>query len=446
MKADKLIEAFEFLDEKYIDEADPEKAKPFRALRKSLTLRRLTLAACLCLATVILLGVMLPMLRRNTVTEPPIYENAQFTADDIAAFFDAKNDSISTSSYTKVYVPSADYLDICPIPTEEYIAVYRNFMTEKPLSEDELREFTDDVLSRFAAEVKTSMPEYSIEKEMWSEDEYLRTDLLDSGNMDGYYFSSMQTSDRNSISLSARGDDASLCLGGVYIEVDQRITDEEIAASIGKVKDKVLSVFGVSYPDTKIVREYDGYSDKGCVWLTVYFYDESAHPINSLSEAPVSDYVSISFDNRKNHAGDIVSDGVLDQVNLSYTRFRADADVILKAEKRVRMLTPAEAEELLYRGYVFGGHSCSLCMAAQDKVDFKGYDFVDLTYVFDYDPYGGDVTGVPFYRFYKEIGESKNGNIIYAMTYVPAVEVEGYLEYFESQKNKHGTSDTVLIG
>lgn len=441
MKADKLIEAFEFLDEKYIDEASPEKAKPFRTLKKRLILRRLTLAACICLITAIMLGVTLPMLRSDGGI--PIYDDAQFTADEIAAFFGEKNDGTATSSYTKVYYPSAEYLNLSEIPTDGYITVYKNQSTEKPLSDDELREFTDDVLSRFASEVKRSVPEYSIEKEAWSEYEYLRTDILDSDNMDGYYFSSMQTSDRNSISLSAWGYDASLRLGGVYIEVDQRMTDEEIAASIGVVKDNVLSVFGVSYPDTKIVREYDSCSDKGCVWLTVYFYDESAHPINSLSDAPVSDYVSISFDNRQNHAGDIVSDGVLDQVNLSYTSFRADADVILKAEKRVRMLTPAEAEELLYRGYVFGNHVCELCMASQDEVDFEGYDFAELTYIINYDDDGRATGALPFYRFYKQIGRSQNGNLTYAVTHVPAVEVTGYREYFEKQKESHRSSDTV---
>ena len=77
-------------------------------------------------------------------------------------------------------------------------------------------------------------------------------------------------------------------------------------------------------------------------------------------------------------------------------------------------------------------------MMAQGKVDFEGYDFVDIEYVFGYEYETGNPTvGIPFYAFYKNIGTSENGNTIYAKTYVPAVQVSGYDEYFESQKDNH---------
>ena len=75
---------------------------------------------------------------------------------------------------------------------------------------------------------------------------------------------------------------------------------------------------------------------------------------------------------------------------------------------------------MLYNGYVFGGHSCPLCMLAQDKIDFEGYDFVDIEYVFEYSNKNETPSiGIPFYAFYKNIGTSENGNTIYAKTYVP---------------------------
>lgn len=95
-----------------------------------------------------------------------------------------------------------------------------------------------------------------------------------------------------------------------------------------------------------------------------------------------------------------------------------------------------EAERLLYSGYVFGGHTCPFCMAEQKKVDFHGYDFVGLEYIFSMDDRKG-TEAVPFYAFYKKIGTAGNGNLIYARTYVPAFAVSGYREYFEKQKEAH---------
>ena len=66
-------------------------------------------------------------------------------------------------------------------------------------------------------------------------------------------------------------------------------------------------------------------------------------------------------------------------------------------------------------------------MENQEKIVFDSYDCVDIEYV----------SGMPFYVFYKNIGKSKNGNLIYAKTYVAAIEVSGYDEYFERQKENH---------
>jgi hypothetical protein len=112
-------------------------------------------------------------------------------------------------------------------------------------------------------------------------------------------------------------------------------------------------------------------------------------------------------------------------------------DVVANAKR----ISISEAEALLYNGYVFGGHSCPLCMLAQDKIDFEGYDFVDIEYVFEYSNKNGTPSiWIPFYACYKNIGTSENGNTIYAKTYVAAIEVSGYEEYFEGQKGKHQNS------
>ena len=101
------------------------------------------------------------------------------------------------------------------------------------------------------------------------------------------------------------------------------------------------------------------------------------------------------------------------------------------------MITLDQAEELLYKGYVFGGHSCELCMLMQEKVSFEGYDYVDVEYQYDNEEH--PTVAIPFYAFYKNIGTAQNGNTIYAKTLVCAIELSGYNEYFESQIEKHSS-------
>ena len=146
------------------------------------------------------------------------------------------------------------------------------------------------------------------------------------------------------------------------------------------------------------------------------------------------EYICISFDNYSNYAGDTVSDGILTKAVIYYSKARDNSDEYSLAAK-IKTISLQEAEALLYKGYVFGGHSCPLCMAMQDKISFEDYDYVDIQYVFGYD-YALDkpTFSLPFYAFYKKIGTSENGNSIYAQTYVSAVKVSGYDEYFEDQK------------
>ena len=123
---------------------------------------------------------------------------------------------------------------------------------------------------------------------------------------------------------------------------------------------------------------------------------------------------------------------------VTYRKHRAGVSNMFQHITNAKMISLEDAEVLLYNGYVFGGHSCSLCMAMQDKISFYGYDFVDIDYLTgNISQDSEEVFCIPFYAFYKEIGTSENGNLIYAKTYVPAIEVSGYKEYFESQKANH---------
>ena len=184
------------------------------------------------------------------------------------------------------------------------------------------------------------------------------------------------------------------------------------------------------------MRSFDSYSEYGADFITIYFYDEGAHYLNSLRGTPISDYISISFDNNMNYSDDIVSDSILTVANVRYCQSRIDVNETYALVAMAKKISVSEAEALLYNGYVFGGHVCKWCMEAQSKISFEGYDFVDIEYKFGYEN-AKPTDGIPFYAFYKNIGQSENGNTIYAKTYVPAVQVSGYKEYFESQVDEH---------
>ena len=154
-------------------------------------------------------------------------------------------------------------------------------------------------------------------------------------------------------------------------------------------------------------------------------------------DVPHSDYIQLEFRNYQHSLGGIVSDTILQDVDVRYYQFRTDTKELYPVSKQAATISLQEAEALLYNGYVFGGHSCPLCMSMQEKVDFHNYDFVDIVYLSSYSRDLAPKEFLPFYAFYKKIGTAKNGNEIYALTYVPAIEVSGYEEYFKSQEANH---------
>lgn len=419
------------LVEKYVEQKDRLRQKNKKP--KSVWLRFGAIAACFVL--IVSAVIVVPMLRENNLPDVPTWDTAQYSADEIANLFDAmKLLGVATNAYTKIYVPNSKYLYINNMTNDEYLKVYQRVNTNKELSEAEFQSLIDSILPRLTESLGVSMPQYDIkEEDGYGAGKELSTDL----NIGSYYMWISQTVNSNFFSLGKLGGDRQIVIEGETIQIDQRLSDEEILESIQSIKSKLFSIFNVSFSDAKIIRRFDSYSEYGAELVDIYFYDESAHYLNSLRDRPISDYLYISFNNVANYQGDIVSDGVLKVSSIDYVKNRINVNeeyTVVASEKKI---TISEAEALLYNGYVFGGHSCPLCMRAQDKVSFEGYDFVDIEYVFGYDEEGKLTDGIPFYAFYKNIGKSENGNTIYAKTYVPAVQVSGYEEYFESQKDNH---------
>ena len=451
MKKKEWNEGLNHLDpdliEKHIEQK--EKLRQKKQKTKGIWLRFGAIAACFVL--VLSAVIVVPMLREddpgiipgpgpettdNNRPNIPSWDTAQYSAEDIAKLFDSmKLDGVATNAYTKIYVPDSKYLYIGNMTDDEYLKLYQHTQTDKELNEVELNAFIDAFLPKLAESLDAPIPQYSIKENNYSTGNTLSASV----DIGSYYLSAFQNSQRNSLGLSKSEGNRQIVIDGETIQIDQRLSDEEILDSILSIKNKLFGIFGISFSNAKVVRSFGSYTKHGVERVDIYFYNGSAHELNSSQPRPVTDYICISFDNFSNYSGDIVSDSILTVSSVHYFKNRSDiSDTQYDVVANSRRISISEAEALLYNGYVFGGHSCPLCMLAQDKIDFEGYDFVDIEYVFEYSNKNETPSiGIPFYAFYKNIGTSENGNTIYAKTYVPAIEVSGYKEYFESQKDNH---------
>ena len=434
MKKKEWNEGLDHLDpdlvEKYVEQKDRLRQKNKKS--KTVWLRFGAIAACFML--ILSAVIVVPMLQDNNLPDVPTWDTAQYSAEEIGNLFGLNTyDGVATNAYTTIYVPNSKYLYIGDVPNEEYIDLYQYERTNKKLSKAELQTFTDAFLPKLAESLNATVPQYSIK-----ENDYGYNVLSADIDIGPYRMWTSQNDKRNSFGLSKLKGNRQIVIGGEAIQIDQRLSDEEILESIQSIKNKLFGIFNVSFSDAKVVRRFGSDTEHGAERINIYFYDESAHYLNSIQDTPITDYVYISFDNFDNYSSDLVSDSVLKVSAVYYFKNRNNVSNTPQYEvvAHAKRISVSEAEALLYNGYVFGGHSCPLCMEAQDKVDFEGYDFVDIEYVvFGYGNKKREL--MPFYAFYKNIGTSKNGNTIYAKTYVAAIEVSGYKEYFESQKDNH---------
>lgn len=427
MKKEELYRALEYVRDEYIDSAADAMAGKSK---KRQSLRYLGIAAaCVALVGAI---VALPMAWDRV----PVYDDAYFTADDLAEVFGGPAVDGPTNQYTTVSVPDASYLSLKALPEEEYLPIYQYSGEVKEDDEKELISFAEKPLFRLTEALGKEQPEYEINTNVALV--YEPVDWMDRD----HYVSAYQHAQYNYITCGADTDTPTV-IDGEQIAVRQKQSDEEIIESLASVKEKLFDIFGVSFDDAKVVREFDGYSTSGVQYLDVYFYNFADHRLNQESDqvVPYSDYIRLEFDNDSNFEGDQVSDDLPTEVKIQYRSCRFKPTELRSVVAQAKLLPLEEAEKLLEKGYVFGGHSCELCMAAQDKVDFTEYDYVSLSYIFN-GVYDQPSKGFPFYAFYKKIGRSDNGNEIYAKTYVPAIEVSGLDEYFAEQTAEHQAPTT----
>ena len=168
----------------------------------------------------------------------------------------------------------------------------------------------------------------------------------------------------------------------------------------------------------KLIVTLNGYPPEGA--------EEYPYSIASLPAFTVTlDYEYVDYA----HSNELV----FKKLTYSEPRNTADYTVTVGKAKTVPL---TEAEELLKAGYVYGTTGCLLCREVGCDVDFSEYDSVGLVY--KKSTAGHFLWSVPFYAFYKQVGDE------YAAVYVPAVEVTGLEEHFAecTEKHEHSAAHT----
>ncbi len=376
---------------------------------------------------------------------PIIGEGAEeivLNADSVANAFDMKYDG-ATNQYTKVYSTSPEYLYISPIPDSEYLPIYSQNKAptaKKSNLETFINKYYDAATELF--DVKSNG--YEIEKdESYDGSIYYTADIMDSRYIretsTGYKHSDKWIRfSSNSIwsyfSYYAYHEDR-MTLNGEIISVTEQDTDEQIIEKTKTARSYVCNLLGKEYTEVKVCRKYS-YDQLQRITIYLYPSEKTIFPPDFRDPPMTSEYIELEFctdwgDGSANHWGGSKDEAFLTDV--SFYELLKNPNESYDIEGKAKMISLEEAEKLLDKGYVFGGHSCKLCMAEQPEVDFSDYECVDIEYVRGVE----SNIHIPFYAFYKYIGETSYGMPTYAKTYVPAVKVDGLDKYFKEQiKNR----------
>ncbi len=412
-------------------------------------------AVAACFAIVIGAVITVPMIFRDDDVEPyipdgepwsPIIgeytEEIVLNADSVANAFDMKYDG-ATNQYTKVYSPSGEYLYISPLPDTEYLPIYSQ-KKESKAKKSNLETFINKYYDAATELFDVQADGYEIEKEeSYNESIYYTADIMDSRYVrktsTGYKYSDKGIRfSSNSIwsyfSYYAHNENR-IKLNGEKVSLKEQDTDEQIIEKTKTARSYVCNLLGKEYTEVKVCRKYT-YDQLQRITIYLYPSEKTIFPSDFRDPPMTSEYIELEFctdwgSGSARHWGGSKDEAFLTDIRLyEYSRNPNESyDIEGKAKK----ISLEEAEELLEKGYVFGGHSCKLCMALQPEVDFSDYECVDIEYVRGVE----SNIHIPFYAFYKYIGETSYGMPTYAKTYVPAVKVDGLDKYFKEQIKNH---------
>ena len=452
MKADELLDMIGNTDDKMIAEA-----KITKKSRKNTWVKWGAMAACLCLVAI---GSIVTISNRNNPSNVDLpqsdtgNETSQYnqtdighkvpqynlSASDIAALFPTAARE-ETNQYTIVYASSIGELCGSLPETSDTIDIYT--LRQVTPDSDRARAFLETNLPFLNSLASVSSTDYD-----WIEttDAYgnpmiyctLQEGHIPENGEDGEAWtlgSVRMAAARNQYSVYAEKN-IPVTVNDTFVGFPAWASDEEIRYALTDTMRYFNDHFGTDYSKIKICRDW-GYDQLRSVSVFLYDGTSSAYP-EIFSHQPLSDgCITLTFYSDWGegtfHDWSRFTEDELLLGDVSFYVSDVPWDEVYTVLGTNRMLTLEEAEEMLSRGYVFGGHSCPLCMAEQEALDFSDYDGVEIEYVHSMD----SLIYIPFYAFYKDIGTNEYGVPSFAKTYVCAVEVSGLDDYFEGQEVYH---------
>lgn len=366
-----------------------------------------------------------PQYSPQVPVDVPKYDEAGFTAEELGVLFSASFGD--TIYYDQVGFPNDQLSDLASPPNADYINIYQSADCEAA-TQKVAKGVMYDILPRLEILLDEKLPAPKLFTEnVWEVNPQNHHITIKN------YAGGIEITCKTGNSYTMSSEDPALKINGISLSVRSTDTDQQVMESLSTVIPYLEDVFDMDLSGYKIYRNYAFSENMGYLsYMEVYLYSNE-HVVDPLLEQ----YEDLP---RRYLSGEILClnfsqtdrEGEMDTVICRGIEFITQPQSWFEPVEQRKMLTLAEAEALLAKGYVFCPHYCPLCLQEQGAVDFSNYDRVSLEYV-----YGKDYA-IPFYTFYKKLGDNADGSVRYAKTMIPAVDATGMEEYFENQLQYHG--------
>lgn len=417
------------------------------APRRRINTRVLTVVSAAVLAAALLLTAVAAILQKSsdtplppdkpgtayveseTLPPPPIgpwqLPEITLSASEVGSMFNRDYlEEGATNRYIKVYADRVQALGLSPLPDADCLPIYRQRKPESGSGEAPFRTWVDKVWAPMMAYL--GIPEQPYTVNVRSAGDYSVKEHPENGTFRLY----VNGSDTLAGLFFYPADYSRIRIDGQYLSLTRDTTDEAAAALVAGLAEELNRILGTNFIKPRVVRSV---MDDGKYSIYVIFENPDNLPPAGLKPLSYLQFAFSGVDWTGTPFSLDGSDGIVYLARISVRTAYLPEGELYTAEGRCRRLTLEEAEQELYAGHVFGGHTCPLCQAEQEEVSFRGYDAVGFTSSVD------AATGrvVPFYTFYKYIGQNEYGVPTYAKTYVCAVPLEGYDTYLKAQKKYH---------